>query len=158
MTVREFLSKVRQTEEYLVVREEDPIETLLAALLARKGTKAILVEDGRGKVTGIVTQGLVARHYFAMGVYRKQGGFLPGGSILDRLTASRAGDIMERSFVSCTMEENLEEVGHKIARHHGMMMVPVLDETGRLAGVLDMIDVIEHQSEKDKQKISYEKC
>lgn len=142
MTINEYLAGSKATENYLVVGEETSLEQVMEAAAGKRHARLVLVTDREGRVIGVATPEMLARHHLGEGVFRKKGGFLPGGAILGHLSARSVGDIMERQFVFCLGEDTLEQVGHRVARNHLSTMIPVLDEKGGLAGVVDMVDVL----------------
>ena len=74
---------------------------------------------------------------------------------LSRLMRSRrpieVSDIMQRVFLSISLTTDQEDVAH-VFRKYGLVSAPVVDEDGRLVGVItvdDVVDVIQEEAEED---------
>lgn len=64
-------------------------------------------------------------------------------------------DVMRRDVVSVTEETDQEEVA-RIMNSHSLAAVPVLDEAGRIKGIVtidDIVDVVQEEATEDIQKI-----
>jgi len=143
MTVNEYLEQNGSTGGYLQIGAETPLPEVVKAMILRRDARVLFVADREERIVGVVTPEMLARHHFGEGVFRNKGGFLPGGQILGHLTAETAEHLMERRFVSCTPEEELDQVGHRVAQNPLSTVVPVVDDRGKLAAALEMLDVME---------------
>lgn len=107
----------------------------ICGLLAKKRIGAVVLTDGRGGITGIVSERDIVR------------ALASGGA--DALS-SRAADHMTRDVVTCTPEDSVHRVMERMTsgrfRH-----VPVL-EAGRLAGIVSIGDVVKHRIAQVEQE------
>jgi magnesium transporter len=82
-----------------------------------------------------------------------------GGVLLSRVLRAKRSvkltDIMSRDFRTIPVDTDQEEVAY-LFRQYGLVSAPVVEATGRLAGVItvdDVVDVIEEENEDDLLKL-----
>jgi magnesium transporter len=69
--------------------------------------------------------------------------------------AKRVEDIMQREVVSVAAETDQESVG-RLFNEHGLLAIPVLDEDGRMKGIVtvdDIVQVVQEEATEDIQKV-----
>ncbi len=59
----------------------------------------------------------------------------------------RAGEVMTRELVTCRDTDDLEQAERLMARHHKARML-VVDEDGRLVGVISLSDVVDEEDDE----------
>jgi magnesium transporter len=67
----------------------------------------------------------------------------------------RVEDVMRKRFISVGEDTDQEDVAH-LFEEHGLLAVPVLDEQGRMKGLVtvdDIVDVVEEEASEDIQRI-----
>ncbi len=63
-----------------------------------------------------------------------------------RASATRAGDVMTREAVTCHEGDPIEEAERLMARHRKSRMM-VVDDDGRLVGVISLSDVVDEEED-----------
>jgi CBS domain-containing protein len=96
-----------------------------ARLMESEGTGAIVVMEGQ-RLAGIVTDRDLALHV------------LVGGQDADRCPLS---EFMSAPVVTLAQDESLADASQRM-REHGIRRLPVVDATGRLAGILTADDIL----------------
>jgi magnesium transporter len=69
--------------------------------------------------------------------------------------AKTVADVMSTDLVTVTPETDQEAVSHLFAEH-GLIAIPVVDEAGRMKGIVtvdDIVDVVEEEATEDIQKL-----
>jgi CBS domain-containing protein len=133
-----------------VTREEDAKDAI--ELLAKTEFGAIPVVDSENKVVGIVSDSdlilseeesdLHLPHYLNI-----MGGIVFVGSMkgfeerLNKALATNVRDLMTADPVTATEDEDAESVAKKIASSHHNHL-PVVDDDGRLAGMVTRADAL----------------
>lgn len=83
-------------------------------------------------------------------------GLIPIKKILTNSLRSRVAEVMEQQVITVTARTDGEEVA-KLMKKYDLVVVPVLDELGKLLGRItidDVVDVIHEEAEKDIQMMS----
>ena len=78
-------------------------------------------------------------------------GFVPLGKMFARDTSQKLRDIMLTRFISVTANMDQEEVAH-VAMKYDVFNMPVVDDSGRIVGVIthdDILDVIQEEATED---------
>jgi CBS-domain-containing membrane protein len=146
-TVADIMSR-----DIVTVLPEDDIETLLR-LLRQHELPGVPVVDHSDRLVGIVTEAdLVIReedadlrlpHYIDL-----FGGVIFLGPIkhyeerLRRAFASTVADMMTRDPVTVAPDDSVRHAARMISQHHHNRL-PVVDQDGKLAGVVTRVDVLE---------------
>ena len=66
----------------------------------------------------------------------------------DRLASqTRAGVVMTREIITCRDTDPLESAEELMARHHKSRMM-IVDEDGRLVGVISLSDIVEEEDDR----------
>lgn len=112
----------------VTARPEDSIQEIAQRLAERKIGAVVIVAEG-GSVAGIISERdiirLVAEH---------------GAAAL----AMKASDGMTRNVVSCTRENNLDQIMDMMTRGR-FRHLPVIED-GALVGILSIGDVVKHHT------------
>lgn len=130
-------------EEVTSVRRTAPVADVVTLLLER-GLRSVPVVDAVGRLVGIITDGDLLRRAGLMtriGVQKD----LPADQVHGLLAALRqssltAGEIMTTPVISV---RNDEPVRHAVAQmvKHDLKRLPVVNEDGRLMGMVSRIDI-----------------
>ena len=137
------------TTEVLTVSTGDSVE-LCAKLMQENNISGLPVLNESGRVAGIVTEGDLIRRASrvkAPGYLEILGGLIYLGSPkkfveeLQRAMSLEAGQLMSKNLVTVTPEDTVENaatlmVDKKISR------LPVLDESGKLVGIISRRDIM----------------
>lgn len=137
------------TSEVITVSIGDSVEQC-AKLLQEYNISGLPVLDEAGKVAGIVTEGDLIRRASrvkAPGYLEILGGLIYLGSPkkfveeLQRAMSLEAGQLMSKNVITVSPEDTIEKaatlmVEKKISR------IPVLDEQGRLIGIVSRRDIM----------------
>ena len=97
--------------------------------LAAKRIGAVIVSDGDGRVQGILSERDIVRAI-------AQGG--------PEVLSAPVSDMMTRDVVTCTETATLDDVMHTMTRGR-FRHVPVVDASGRLAGIISIGDAVKYQ-------------
>ena len=137
------------TTEVITVSTGDSVE-LCAKLMQENNISGIPVLNEGGRVSGIVTEGDLIRRASrvkAPGYLEILGGLIYLGSPkkfveeLQRAMSLEAGQLMSKNLVTVAPEDTVEKaatlmVDKKISR------LPVLDESGKLVGIISRRDIM----------------
>jgi CBS domain-containing protein len=63
-----------------------------------------------------------------------------------RASATRAGEVMTREAITCHESDPIEEAEHLMARHRKSRIM-VVDDAGRLVGVISLSDVVDEEDD-----------
>jgi CBS domain-containing protein len=63
-----------------------------------------------------------------------------------RASATRAGEVMTREAITCHESDAIEEAEHLMARHRKSRIM-VVDDEGRLVGVISLSDVVDEEDD-----------
>lgn len=137
------------TREVVVVHPETPVGEVVRTLLGRN-YRALPVVDDAGILVGIVTNtdliergGLTARLELLAAL---------GGPALERELAASGvrgktvGDVMNREVLRVLPGERLDRAAHLMADRK-IKRLPVVEDVGRLVGVLSRVDVLRTMGE-----------
>lgn len=131
------------------VSEETGVDEL-ARLFSETGVDTLPVVDGEGKLQGVVSQtDLVEQDkplhiptvvaIFDWVLYLESEKSFK--EEVDRITARKVGDLCTREVITCSPETPVSEVAALMVEH-GVHLIPVLSEDGRVAGVVARLDII----------------
>jgi CBS domain-containing protein len=145
------LMKVRDvmTEEVITVSTGDSVETC-AKLLQKNNISGLPVLDEAGKVAGIVTEGDLIRRASrvkAPGYLEILGGLIYLGSPkkfveeLQRAMSLEAGQLMSKDVIAVNPEDTVEKAATLMV-DKGISRLPVLDEQGKLVGIVSRRDIM----------------
>ncbi len=128
--------------EYVVVRQDMPIENLKKIVRKHPGIRSIYVTDNEGRVLGELSIGALIKNISAK---RRCTSRINTRELLSCLTCRRASDIMDRRLVFASPDEDVESVLDRALRYN-LKEMPVLDKSGKLLkniSVLDLLAVLE---------------
>lgn len=144
------------TKEVITVSENDTVEKC-AKLLTTHDLSGLPVLDAEGKVKGIVTEGDLIRRSSRI----KAPAFLEilGGIIyldnpnkyLDEVKKSMghfAKNIMTEDITTIHPDEKIEEAATLLV-HQKVKRLPVLDDEGKLVGIVSRKDIMNHLFHKE---------
>ena len=126
------------TTDYAILRPDSNVQTALEQVRLQAATKEtiyyIYVVDAARRLLGLVSLRdlIVARRY------------------------SRVGDIMSKQLISVKAEADIEEVA-KLSSRYDFLAVPVLDDSGRMLGIItfdDLYDVIAEEATEDMYRLA----
>jgi magnesium transporter len=83
-------------------------------------------------------------------------GILSLRQLLRASPARRVEEVMERDVVSVSVEDDQEKVARRMSRYD-LLAVPVVDEAGRLKGIVtvdDVVDVMEEEASEDLGEVA----
>ncbi len=137
------------TRDVLTTRPDASLRDAAKVMSARH-VSGLPVVDEAGQVAGILTEGDILRLFRRVSVpfyIDILGGefAIPGPGVLQRqleeVTAYRVDQLMTRRVVTAAPDE---EVAEAARRMHGrdLRLLPVVDEQGRLVGVISRGDVV----------------
>ena len=116
----------------------------VAGILAERRISGLPVVDAERRVLGVVSEADIL--YKARGSEEKSGGFL-GWLLLEgvesdaKLTARTAGEAMTTPVISVGPERPVAEAASRMVEY-GVNRLPVLDEGGKLVGLVSRADVV----------------
>lgn len=147
------------TEEVITVSTGDSVETC-AKLLQENNISGLPVLDEAGKVAGIVTEGDLIRRASrvkAPGYLEILGGLIYLGSPkkfvdeLQRAMSLEAGQLMSTNVIAVNPEETIEKAA-TLMIEKGISRLPVLDEQGKLVGIISRRDIMRSLYSKSEQE------
>ncbi len=133
MTVRAILEQKGGT--VFTVPAEADLETA-AKQLSKHRIGALLVKDGQGKFTGILSERDIVRACANHGVQALQ---MP------------VSQVMTTKVLHCKPQDTVHYVMEMMTRHR-FRHLPVVDETGDLAGIISIGDVVKRRIELAEQE------
>jgi len=138
--VRDFISS-----KFVKVAEEDQLSQVVVKTTTGKKTMLACVLDKEGKLKGIITpkELLRAVEIREFGTIRRP--FFEGPEILHILSSKYAKDIMSPP-VSAKPEDSVDKA-IDIMLDKGFYEVPVVDEQGRMLGVINYFSIITSSAE-----------
>ncbi len=133
--VKDFVSS-----KFVKVAEEDQISQVVVKIAEDKETMLACVLDEEGRLKGIITPKEVLRavEIREFGTIRRP--FFEGPEILRVLSSKYAKDIM--SFPVSVKPEDSVDKAIDIMLDKGFYEVPVVDEQGKMVGVINYFSVI----------------
>jgi len=138
------IRKVRSvmTADVVTVTEQAPFVELVRLLAVHK-VSALPVVDGDGRVVGIVSEADLLRKEEYQD--EQEGPHLLEGRSRRIARAKAAGhtaaDVMSAPVVTVSPEETVPVAARLLARH-GIKRLPVVDEAGRLVGIVSRADLL----------------
>ncbi|MFH1539020.1 MAG: magnesium transporter, partial [bacterium] len=102
------------------------------------------------------TKGFLTPRIFVVDEKEVLKGYVPTGKLLARNTSAPISDAMITHFVTVSTGMDQEEVA-RIVTTYDLYTVPVVDEEGRLVGIItmdDVVDVIHDEASEDALKLS----
>ncbi|MHB8810909.1 MAG: CBS domain-containing protein [Desulfobulbaceae bacterium] len=131
------------TRDVVTVELTTPLDAV-ADRMAASGVSGVAVLDGEGKTVGIISERNFLRHmgadkasFMAIVAACLQG----KGCAALGIRKGLAADIMTSPVISVRPETTLAETAATLARH-GINRLPVLDEQGKLLGILTRNDLV----------------
>ena len=109
-------------------REHDPVSAIARRML-EVNIGFVPICDPDGRPVGTLTDRDIALRVCAHDL---------------RASETRASDVMSREIVTCRETDDLEEAERLMARHHKSRMM-IVDEDGRLQGVISLSDVVDEE-------------
>jgi CBS domain-containing protein len=137
------------TQDVVTVRTWTPVGEVVRMLVYRT-YRSLPVLDHEGRLVGIITNtDLVARGGLSARVDLLAA--LGGAALEDELTRTEvrdktAGDVMSRDITTVGPGEQLNQAAHLMVEH-GIKRLPVVDDVGRLAGMLSRVDILKAMGE-----------
>jgi CBS domain-containing protein len=129
------------THQVLTVRRDTPFKSV-AALLARNDVSAVPVVDTDRRPVGIVSEADLLRKESAQpDPEGRSAGVWMAPRDLRRAEAETAGELMTATLFTARPEWSLVEAAKMMDRHH-IKRLPVIDEAGRLCGIVSRSDLI----------------
>jgi CBS-domain-containing membrane protein len=128
------------SSKFVEVAEEDQISQVVVKIAKDKETMLACVLDEEGRLKGIITPKEVLRavEIREFGTIRRP--FFEGPEILHVLSSKYAKDIMS-SPVSVNPEDSVDKA-IDIMLDKGFYEVPVVDEQGKIVGLIDYFSII----------------
>lgn len=139
------------TKEVVTVKEDDTVETA-ANILNDKGLSGLPVVDDDNLIKGIITEGDLMRRISKIdgpSYIEVLGGIFPLESksdFFDRLKKSMGylvKDMMTKNLITISEEAELEDVATLMVKKK-VKRIPVVDDKGRLIGIISRKDIMEH--------------
>lgn len=144
------------TRDVVTVTEEDTVERA-ANILNEKGLTGLPVVDDNNLVKGIITEGDLMRRISKIdgpSYIEILGGIFPLESksdFADRLKKSMGymvKDMMSEEVITIIEEDSLENAATLMVKEK-VKRLPVVDEIGRLLGIISRRDVMKHLFDPD---------
>ncbi len=67
-------------------------------------------------------------------------------------SATRIGDVMTRQVVSCRPQDEVDKAEQLMSQHHKSRIL-CIDDSGKLAGVISLSDIAQHQADAGGQTL-----
>jgi magnesium transporter len=115
------------------------------------------VDEAISYVRRQATEGRVETIYYAYALDDAQRllGVVSFRALFSGIRDTRVRDLMHTDFVAATPDMDQEAVANLVRAHH-LLAVPVLDDTGRMHGIVtvdDIVDVVQEEASEDIQKV-----
>jgi len=119
-----------------IVREDWDLDLLMQALLGNSRLHDLYVLDAEDKVVGHLSYKKLAKLVLAdhCGAHTRS-------ELLERIAPGSAGELMDVHFASAAAGEQLSQILYR-QLDHWVEDLPVLDEQGKLQGVINLSDVL----------------
>ncbi|GIU94089.1 MAG: hypothetical protein KatS3mg012_0546 [Gaiellaceae bacterium] len=128
------------TREVRAVKEETPLKEV-ARLLAENGISGLPVTDVQGRVVGVVSEAdIVGKEAGARHERSLLGRLLAGGES-PKLDARTAGEAMTSPAITITADREVAEAARTMTER-SVNRLPVVDENGRLVGIVTRADLV----------------
>lgn len=147
--VLKLLVKDIMTRQVITVNKEDSVENCAKSMLDHN-ISGLPVLDSSQKVVGIITEGDLIRRASrikAPGYLEILGGLIYLGSpgkFVDEIMqamALQAGNMMTEPVVTVSPEDNLEKAA-TIMNKKKVSRLPVVDDSGKLVGIVSRLDIM----------------
>lgn len=141
MKVSDWLSK--HPTHAGIVREDWTLEQIMQRLLSNSRLNDLYVLDADDQLVGHLSYKKLAKLVLAehcIAHTRSQ--------ILERVTAGTAAELMEVHFASATADEELDDIIFR-QLDHWVEDLPVIDQEGKLIGIINLSDVLLDVMKKD---------
>src|SRR3989454_1527141 len=119
------VADVMLTEHLPTLTPDRPMRECVMLLAEKRGTVAIVEQDGNGKLVGVVTAGDLTRLM----------------ERTDRFLNIPVGEVMTKTPKSTTAEE-LAAAAVSLMERHGIMALPVLDADKKVVGIVHLHDLM----------------
>jgi len=119
------VADVMLTEHLPTLTPDRPMRECVMLLAEKRGTVAIVEQDGNGKLVGVVTAGDLTRLM----------------ERTDRFLDIPVGEVMTKTPKSTTAEE-LAAAAVSLMERHGIMALPVLDGDKKVVGIVHLHDLM----------------
>lgn len=145
MNVREAM-----TTDVIAVEPETPLKKV-AELLVEHGISGLPVLDAGGVVLGVVSEADFLAKAPAPTRSRVLAWLLDDAdSWRDKLTARTAGEAMTAPAITIGPEQDIAEAARLMSRH-GVNRLPVVDDEGRLVGIVTRADLVRTFTRPDEE-------
>jgi magnesium transporter len=151
------LDPVAQREvSALLAYEEDAAGGLMSPRFVRLRPD-MTVDQAISYLRRQATEGRVETIYYAYALDDAQRllGVVSFRALFSGIRDTRVRDLMHTDFVAATPDMDQEAVANLVRTHH-LLAVPVLDDTGRMHGIVtvdDIVDVVQEEASEDIQKV-----
>jgi magnesium transporter len=151
------LDPVAQREvSALLAYEEDAAGGLMSPRFVRLRPD-MTVDEAISYLRRQATEGRVETIYYAYALDDAQRllGIVSFRALVSAIRDTRVRDLMHTDFVAATPDMDQEAVANLVRNHH-LLAVPVLDDTGRMHGIVtvdDIVDVVQEEASEDIQKV-----
>src|SRR2546427_627864 len=119
------VADVMLTRDLPTLTPDRPMRECIVLLAEKRGTVAIVDQDGNGKLVGVVTAGDLTRLM----------------ERTDRFLDIPVGDVMTKTPKATTPEE-LAAAAVSLMERHGIMALPVLDADKKVVGIVHLHDLM----------------
>jgi CBS domain-containing protein len=116
---------------------EDRIEDCVRVIVNHPHSNLIYVVDQGGRFLGTISMENLLRHLFP----HHYEGKVHGRSILKRITAQKAEEIMDKKRIHALSEETVDTVLARMAST-GINEMAVIDEEGRILADINAVDLL----------------
>jgi len=132
----------QMTRDVVTVGVHTPYKQI-AQLLAESKVSGLPVVDPAGHVVGVVTEAdLLAREEYPDEQGRRRPVLpLPGASRRRKAAAGTAGELMSTPAITIEKRTSVVRAAREMDRHH-IKRLPVVDEVGRLVGIVSRRDLL----------------
>jgi CBS domain-containing protein len=135
MTIGEAIKKVGSIP-YLAVPGGMGLEEVAGKLLAMRQIRGVYVVDEQGRLQGVISLGLL----ISRSLEDKIKPTFHARSLLERITADTAMDIMESRVISARTDDDIQAVLDRMIQND-IKEIPVIDEQKKIVGNLGIIDL-----------------
>ena len=140
----------------LLAYEEDAAGGLMSPRFVRLRPD-MTVDEAISYLRRQASEGRVETIYYAYALDDAQRlqGIVSFRALFSGVRNTRVRDLMHTDFVAATADMDQEAVANLVRAHH-LLAVPVLDDTGRMHGIVtvdDIVDVVQEEASEDIQKV-----
>ena len=141
MKVSDWLSK--HPTHAGIVREDWTLEQIMQILLSNSRLNDLYVLDADDQLVGHLSYKKLAKLVLAEHCTAHT-----RSQILERVAAGTAAELMEVHFASATADEDLDDIIFR-QLDHWVEDLPVIDQEGKLIGIINLSDVLLDVMKKD---------